>query len=58
MIQRLQLTLGTMNKLERYRGHFLNWYDTQTLAPLLQKYVSTVDSGNLSGHLLAVAEAC
>jgi cyclic beta-1,2-glucan synthetase len=58
MIQRLQLTLGSMNKLERYRGHFLNWYDTQTLSPLLQKYVSTVDSGNLSGHLLAVAEAC
>ena len=58
VIQRLQLTLGTMTKLERYRGHFLNWYDTQTLAPLLQKYVSTVDSGNLSGHLLAVAEAC
>jgi cyclic beta-1,2-glucan synthetase len=58
VIQRLQLTLGTMNQLERYRGHFLNWYDTQTLAPLLQKYVSTVDSGNLSGHLLAVAEAC
>ncbi len=58
VIQRLQLTLGTMNKLERCRGHFLNWYDTQTLAPLLQKYVSTVDSGNLSGHLLAVAEAC
>ena len=58
LIQRLQATLGTMSKLERYRGHFLNWYDTQTLAPLLQKYVSTVDSGNLSGHLLAVAEAC
>ena len=58
VIQRLQLTLDTMTKLERYRGHFLNWYDTQTLAPLLQKYVSTVDSGNLSGHLLAVAEAC
>jgi cyclic beta-1,2-glucan synthetase len=58
VIQRLQATLGTMAKLERYRGHFLNWYDTQSLAPLLQKYVSTVDSGNLSGHLLAVAEAC
>lgn len=58
LVQRLQLTLGTMTKLERHRGHFLNWYDTQTLAPLLQKYVSTVDSGNLSGHLLAVAEAC
>ena len=58
LIQRLQATLDTMSKLERYRGHFLNWYDTQSLAPLLQKYVSTVDSGNLSGHLLAVAQAC
>ncbi|MBP6765998.1 MAG: carbohydrate-binding protein, partial [Rubrivivax sp.] len=38
--------------------HFYNWYDTQTLAPLLPIYVSTVDSGNLSGHLLAVAQAC
>ena len=58
LIQRLQATYDTMSKLERFRGHFLNWYDTQTLAPLLQKYVSTVDSGNLSGHLLAVAQAC
>ena len=41
-----------------HRGHFLNWYDTQTGAPLLPMYVSTVDSGNLSGHLLAVAQAC
>jgi cyclic beta-1,2-glucan synthetase len=36
----------------------MNWYDTQTCAPLLPMYVSTVDSGNLTGHLLAVAQAC
>lgn len=58
LLARLEATLATLERLERHRGHFLNWYDTQTLAPLLPKYVSTVDSGNLSGHLLAVAQAC
>ena len=58
MIQRMEATLATLSRLQRHRGHFLNWYDTQTLAPLLPMYVSTVDSGNLSGHLLAVAQAC
>jgi cyclic beta-1,2-glucan synthetase len=58
LITRMEATLATMSRLQRHRGHFLNWYDTQTLAPLLPMYVSTVDSGNLSGHLLAVAQAC
>jgi cyclic beta-1,2-glucan synthetase len=58
MVERLEATLATLDRLERYRGHFLNWYDTQSCAPLLPRYVSTVDSGNLSGHLLAVAQAC
>ena len=44
----------TMETLERYRGHFYNWYDTESLKPLLPLYVSTVDSGNLSGHLLTL----
>jgi cyclic beta-1,2-glucan synthetase len=58
LIVRVQATLSTLATLARHRGHFLNWYDTQTGAPLLPMYVSTVDSGNLSGHLLAVAQAC
>jgi cyclic beta-1,2-glucan synthetase len=58
LIERLEATLGTLAILQRHRGHFLNWYDTQSRAPLLPMYVSTVDSGNLSGHLLAVARAC
>ena len=58
MITRLEATLATLAKLKKHRGHLLNWYDTVTLAPLLPMYVSTVDSGNLSGHLLAVAQAC
>ncbi len=58
LLARLEATLATLAKLQRHRGHFLNWYDTQSCAPLLPMYVSTVDSGNLSGHLLAVAQAC
>ena len=40
--------------LPRYRGHFYNWYDTRTLAPLPPAYISTVDSGNLAGYLLTL----
>ncbi len=47
-------TLATMEKLERYRGHFYNWYDTHTLKPLSPQYVSSVDSGNLAGSLLTL----
>ncbi len=47
-------TLAAMSKLERYRGHLYNWYDTRTLAPLHPQYVSSVDSGNLIGSLLTL----
>ena len=58
LITRMEATLASLATLQRHRGHFLNWYDTQSRAPLLPMYVSTVDSGNLCGHLLAVARAC
>jgi cyclic beta-1,2-glucan synthetase len=54
----LRNALATLDRLERYRGHFLNWYDTRTLKPLPPRYVSTVDSGNLAMCLLAVGEGC
>jgi len=57
-IDRLEATLGTMNGLERFRGHFYNWYDTRDLRPLDPKYISSVDSGNLAGHLIALGQAC
>jgi cellobiose phosphorylase len=54
LVERTTNALHTMAALERYRGHFYNWYDTQSLQPLLPKYISTVDSGNLAGHLLTL----
>ena len=55
---RLAATLATVEKLPAFRGHLYNWYETTTLAPLSPRYVSSVDSGNLAGHLIAVAAAC
>ena len=55
---RLEATLGSMKALERYRGHFYNWYGTLDLRPLEPKYISSVDSGNLAGHLIALWNAC
>jgi cyclic beta-1,2-glucan synthetase len=56
-VERLEATLATMSGLERMRGHFYNWYDSQELRPLEPKYVSSVDSGNLAGHLIALGNA-
>jgi len=58
LLDRTQKTLGTLSRMERYRGHFFNWYDTRTLALLAPSYVSTVDSGNLAGSLLVHASGC
>ncbi len=57
-IERAEATLATMNRLQRFRGHFYNWYDTRDMRPLDPRYVSTVDSGNLAAHLIALANAC
>jgi len=54
LIERTKNTLSTMAVLEKYHGHFYNWYDTHSLQPLNPVYVSTVDSGNLGGHLLTL----
>jgi len=56
LIHRTHKTLSSMNNLERYNGHFFNWYDTLDLTVLRPKYISTVDSGNLVGHLLTLKQ--
>jgi cyclic beta-1,2-glucan synthetase len=58
MVDRLEATLATIDTLERFRGHLYNWYDTRNLQRLEPMYISSVDSGNLAGHLLALANGC
>jgi cyclic beta-1,2-glucan synthetase len=54
LLDRLEPTFDTLLRMQRYRGHFYNWYDTRTLSPLIPAYISTVDSGNLAGYLLTL----
>ncbi|HJV30983.1 MAG TPA: glycosyl transferase family 36, partial [Bacillales bacterium] len=56
LIERLDRTLNTIERMEKWEGHLYNWYDTETLKPLIPMYVSTVDSGNFVGCLITVKE--
>ncbi len=57
-LARWEETFATLARLERFRGHFYNWYDTHDLRPLEPKYISSVDSGNLAGHLITLGSVC
>lgn len=56
LVDRTANTINTMLRMERYRNHLYNWYDTRTLMPLLPRYISSVDSGNLAGHLVTLKQ--
>ena len=56
LLERTSNTMQTLQRMERYSGHFYNWYDTQSLAPLPPFYISTVDSGNMAGHLITLKQ--
>ncbi|WP_254473576.1 GH36-type glycosyl hydrolase domain-containing protein [Bartonella sp. B1098] len=56
-VTRIECTLRSLAKMEKFHGHLYNWYATDTLRPLLPTYVSTVDSGNLAGHLVTLSSA-
>ena len=58
MARRLELAFRALERMRRFRGHFYNWYDLHDLRVLEPAYISTVDSGNLCGHLIAVRRAC
>jgi len=58
MVERLEAAFASIGRLERYRGHLYNWYETRRLVALEPRYVSTVDSGNLAGQLIALSHAC
>jgi cyclic beta-1,2-glucan synthetase len=57
-VERLEASLATMRRLPKLKGHFFNWYGTKDLRVLEPAYVSSVDSGNLAGHLIVLAQAC
>ncbi|SFB26911.1 cyclic beta-1,2-glucan synthetase [Rhizobium sp. NFR07] len=57
-IERLEQTIATVERADKFRGHMYNWYHTDTLKPLMPRYVSSVDSGNFAGHLIAISSAC
>ena len=57
-LERIEATFKHDGRMELFRGHLYNWYDTHDLRPLDPKYVSTVDSGNMAGHLLTLASGC
>lgn len=56
LLKRSGDTLNTVMRMEKYHGHLFNWYDTITLTPLAPRYISTVDSGNLIGHLITLQQ--
>ncbi|HSE35485.1 MAG TPA: glucoamylase family protein, partial [Candidatus Paceibacterota bacterium] len=54
--QRAYRAIERAGRMERYRGHFLNWYEMERLIPLEPRYVSSVDSANLALALLTVRQ--
>jgi cyclic beta-1,2-glucan synthetase len=56
LLDRTSKAFKTMETMERYRGHFYNWYDTHSLKPMPPLYISSVDSGNITGHLLTLTQ--
>lgn len=57
-LERFELALASMQKMSRFNGHWFNWYGTRDLQVLEPAYVSSVDSGNLAGHLIVLANTC
>jgi cyclic beta-1,2-glucan synthetase len=58
MIGRLERVFRSLERMRRYRGHFYNWYNLNDLHVLEPAYISTVDSGNFAGHLIALKQSC
>ncbi|MFD0694173.1 GH36-type glycosyl hydrolase domain-containing protein [Paenibacillus sp. GCM10027628] len=56
LVERVERTIGTIERLDKWNGHLYNWYDTQSLGVLPPAYVSTVDSGNFVASLMTVKQ--
>lgn len=56
-VDRISKIMESLESLEKYKGHLYNWYDTLTKAPLMPRYISTVDSGNLAAYMWVLEES-
>ena len=56
LFRRISDTVEILEKLERFKGHFYNWYSTEDTSVLSPRYISTVDSGNLTACLITLKE--
>jgi cyclic beta-1,2-glucan synthetase len=56
LVKRVSRTLCSIEKLEKYHGNLYNWYDTDTLKPSSNPFISSVDSGNFVCCLVALKE--
>lgn len=57
MLSRLEAMTATLEGMEKWHGNLYNWYSTDTAEPMYPRRVSTVDSGNLLGCLIALEAA-
>ncbi len=56
MCQRLENTIDTIERLEKYKGNLFNWYSLIDSSVIGDRYVSSVDSGNFTVMLVALKE--
>jgi cyclic beta-1,2-glucan synthetase len=57
-IELTEHSLQTYDKMEKFRGHIYNWYDTRTLVPIRPITISSVDSGNLAASFYTLRTGC
>jgi cyclic beta-1,2-glucan synthetase len=51
-------SLTSYDKLEKFRGHIYNWYDTRTFKPMTPRMISSVDNGNLAASFYTLRMGC
>ncbi len=54
MLDLTENVLYTIAVMPKWKGHLYNWYNIKSLEVLHPKYISTVDSGNFFGDLIAL----
>lgn len=56
MYARLENTISSAEKMQKWKGHLYNWYNTRDLSVLNPVYISSVDSGNFLACLISLKE--